>query len=493
MHSKLGMAMVLTAALLACNHALAKPAAPIEGTRSHTSTVSYLGDALDFNHALSEEQKDILESARDSVTLCVMPDDGSHRDKSTCRPCSHPMAASVRGAALSNARDIWAMRGSSPYDNNMKEGFISCVWRSYEQAIKYSPQDPTIQAEYATIRLLSSSAETRAVALENIDHIVDTLLTSGETTLAVGIVTNTARMLWITAQHMLERPENVKVFDVEARAHDLAHAAVRLRRLPSVSAPSARLGVSEATWISALYVFALRLAPTNRALQASLSRNALTPFVTMADWTSVDRTVALLRDVPAADSVLRVATALSAHHRSGHTNAEAQSVMAKFDDALSHMPRADSARYDSFDGLLAVNDDEWRYEHLPDVLATLDMRGWALFDPLWSTPVNEMRLAHRARTAEADFLYAVGSPRGTAGSETPAGIMFMKRGAPSAHWTLQPPDYRTIGQPREFVLYHPALIRGWSGFVRGIQLTNGVRDAEVLYLDALSLQTLAQG
>ena len=85
------------------------------------------------------------------------------------------------------------------------------------------------------------------------------------------------------------------------------------------------------------------------------------------------------------------------------------------------MPRADSLRYDTFDELLTARDDEWRYGFLPSDRERMDKRGWKVLDPLWSTPVNEVRLARRARVAEADYRYAdVAGPGRPAAKRTPA-------------------------------------------------------------------------
>jgi len=78
--------------------------------------------------------------------------------------------------------------------------------------------------------------------------------------------------------------------------------------------------------------------------------------------------------LPAFPGTEAPARALAAYRRMKHPVAESPSVMALFDSALAHVPRADSLRYDSFDGVLSAEDDRWRYGFLPDERFALERR-----------------------------------------------------------------------------------------------------------------------
>ncbi|MEP6763081.1 MAG: hypothetical protein ABJB66_02160 [Gemmatimonadaceae bacterium] len=408
-------------------------------------------------------------------------------------PCKIPGAEAVRGVAIAHARNLWALRGSAPYEKPEKDPTLAyCMWYAYEEAMHLSPQDPLIKTEYATMRLLATNKETRVEALRLIDDIVDSLIASGQTKSAVIAMTSTAKILWITTQRMLERPVGLNWFAEEKYFHSLANDALPVRALPALPKPSDRLGVSEAVWISSLYARSARLTTTNPALQASFVRNAIMPYVKMRDWKRVDSVAASFHDLPATDSVTRIAAALATQKRFTNSPTDQMTGMQAFDLALLHLPRADSVRYDSFDGLLGIADDEWRYEHLPSELQQLDLRGWSLLDPLWSTPVNEVRLAHRARMAEADFLYGVDASFGQSGSETPAGIMLMERGTPDERWNIDR-KYFTNALTLEQRLSDASLVRGWPGYVRSMRLGQAtVFFVNQFYESRLSTQFIAR-
>jgi hypothetical protein len=77
-----------------------------------------------------------------------------------------------------------------------------------------------------------------------------------------------------------------------------------------------------------------------------------------------------------------------------------------------------------------------------------------VLDPLWSTPVNEVRLARRARVAEADYRYADAAAPGQAGSETNAGTMFLRLGPFEDQWHLA-----------RVADGYQQLWREWTGFI----------------------------
>jgi len=55
---------------------------------------------------------------------------------------------------------------------------------------------------------------------------------------------------------------------------------------------------------------------------------------------------------------------------------------------------------------------------------------------LWSTAINEIRLARRARIAEADYRHADITRPGESGSETPPGRILVQRGSPAPSWEV---------------------------------------------------------
>ncbi|MEP6781522.1 MAG: hypothetical protein ABJC26_16610 [Gemmatimonadaceae bacterium] len=408
-------------------------------------------------------------------------------------PCKIPGAEAVRGVAVAHARSLWALRGSAPYTKPEKDPTVAyCMWYAYEQAVHLSPQDQLIKVEYATVRLLATNMETRLEALRLMDEIVDSLLAAGETKTAVTAMSSTAKILWVTTQRMLERPAGLNWFSEEKYFHNLANDALPLRSLPPLPKPSDRLGVSEAAWIASLYARSARLTLSNPALQASFVRNAIMPYVAMRDWKGVDSVAVSFHDLRAADSVTRIATALATYKRSTSSPTDQAISMRAFDQALLHMPRADSARYDSFDGLLGTADDEWRYEHLPSELRQLDLRGWSLLDPLWSTPVNEVRLAHRSRIVESNFLYGSDASFGQSGSETPAGIMLMERGSPDERWKIVT-RYTSIPETMEQRATGASLVRGWPGYALAVRLGQLTPlFVSQLYESRLSMQFIAR-
>lgn len=103
-------------------------------------------------------------------------------------------------------------------------------------------------------------------------------------------------------------------------------------------------------------------------------RLALAPWVVLEKWAALDSAArALLQRAP-NDSALLPARALAAYRTMKRPVLESPPVMALFDSVIAHLPRADSVRYDSFDGVLTAEDDEWRYGFFPHQRIALDRR-----------------------------------------------------------------------------------------------------------------------
>jgi hypothetical protein len=160
------------------------------------------------------------------------------------------------------------------------------------------------------------------------------------------------------------------------------------------------------------------------------------------------------------DSAAVPARALAAYRRMTRPLAQQEEVNALFDALLQSMPPVDSARIDGFDHVLSRDDDEWRYGFLPSDRLTIEARAWKLLDPLWSTPVNEIRLARRARVLEADYRYANIAGAGESGSETAPGRILLRQGPPQPRWQL--------GSRRTISAQSPRALRKVTGGWRDI-------------------------
>lgn len=372
-------------------------------------------------------------------------------DVSRCTPCiPYAMQASDE-RSIGHARRLWQQGARAPYDTfDLGAG---CTRLAYRFARSLRPNDDSLAVEATLVELANARDSSRGRALHEIDSLVQHRITNGRHDVAARMLAQLASGMWDRAQRQLERPAEIPVDDVEEQAHDLRRGAPSLRRLPPIPQTSRALGVSEALWATQLFDAAARLT-VEPELRSHRMRLALAPWVVLEAWAALDSAAsALLRYAP-NDSSLLPARALSAYRRITQPAIESPRVMALFDSVLRVLPRSDSARYDTFDGLLTASDDDWRYGFLPDQRLTLDERGWTVLDPLWSTPVHEIRLARRARMAEADYRYADIARRGESGSETRPGQILLRRGAPTAKWII------TDGED-----YRYRLERSWRGLL----------------------------
>lgn len=375
-----------------------------------------------------------------------------------CTPCiPMGMATAGDGPALRHARALWTSLARAPYDT-LYFG-PKCVSLAYQLAKQARPDDPLIDVEFGLFRLASANDSLRTLALARIDSVLDSLVTAGRPEQAEKMLGFVARTVWDRAQRMLERPGALPLNDAERDAHDLAKGAPPLKQLPPLPRTSSRLGVSESEWAARLFHRTALLAGS-RARASAWRRLALAPWVVLERWPALDSAANAMLTAAPNDSAVLPARALANFHRIKRPVYEAAAVMALFDSAMTHMPRADSLRYDSFDDLLAASDDEWRYRFLPNDRERLDQRGWRLVDPMWSTDVNEIRLAKRARVAEADYRYADVAEAGQAGSETPVGQMLLRRGPMDPAWQLFWFSFRRIVR------------RGWDSFTARATIDN---------------------
>jgi hypothetical protein len=352
---------------------------------------------------------------------------------SRCTPCIPYGMQTSADRSVGHARRLWQQAARAPYDT-LDVG-VGCARLAYQYARVLRANDDSLAVEIAIVHLADARDSLRARTLTALDSVLQRRIASGLSDPAAHMLSQLADGIWDRAQRQLERPADIDVDALERAAHHLDRSAPVMRHLPAVPATSTALGVSEAEWAARLYDAAARLAssPEERSRWMRLS---LAPWVVLEDWVALDSAAsALLRRAP-NDSALLPARALAAYRTMQRPVLESPSVMTLFDSVVAHLPRADSMRYDSFDGVLTADDDAWRYGFLPDQRIDLESRGWAVLDPLWSTPVNEIRLARRARVAEADYRHADIARPGEAGSETQPGQILVRRGPPTAQWTV---------------------------------------------------------
>ena len=373
-----------------------------------------------------------------------------------CTPCV-PFAVATDGErAVKHARDLWDRFAHAPYDSTTRSA--SCTELTYKYARSLRPDDWPLLAEQTLFRLASTDDTLRANALRELDRALDSLRKAGNHTDARRTLALFADGMWSRAQRELERPLEIELDAFEERAHHLERHTRGLVQLPQPPSPSSTLGVSEAIWSAQLHD---RLAEWSTSVgdRSKYHRLALAPYVVLNDWKAVDSAARAMLERSPRDSALMPARALAAYRLITRPVREQSAVMAMFDSALAAMPRGDSARYDSFDDVLSKADDEWRYGFLPTERIQLDARGWVVLDPLWSTPVNELRLERRARVAEADYRYADIALVGQSGSETAPGRTLMRRGVPQARWSVLRPN----GGSRD-------IVRAWPGIVHTMML-----------------------
>lgn len=360
------------------------------------------------------------------------------KDLSRCAPCiPFAVQTGTGAAALAHARKLWDQRARAPYDRH--DVVASCALFAYRLAAERMPDTDSLTVEIALYGLFNADDTIRNLALREVDSLITLRRDTRRAADARALEVQFAMAVWERAQRQLERPSEVAVSTIERQVHRLAEVSPVLRQLAPVPATSRDLGVSEAEWSARLFT-AIARAADNPGERSRMIRMALVPWVVLRDWQALDSAARQVMVFAPNDSAAWPAIALSAHHRMRNPVRESPGVLALFDTALRAMPRVDSARYDSFDGILTQGDDDWRYEFLPDRREQLDTRGWAVLDPLWATSVNELRLERRARVAEADYLYGDARVLGRSGSETRAGAMLLRLGAPDGQWSMDTPD-----------------------------------------------------
>lgn len=405
------------------------------------------------------------------------------RRRFVCTPCLPYTAMVSSAAAAAHARLLWSRRGRHAHDS--LETHAACVRRAWRIAIDSQPGSilPDL-AEATVVAMASVHAPFRGASLAHFDSVVHAAVLRGDSAAAGEAVGRFANGIWERAQLMLARPvESLHAMEREVR--HLTADVGRLRVLPSPPMRSAEFGVSEARWSAQLFSVAAALTPM--PARSRWNRMALAPWVTMRDWRSLDSAaLEALRYTP-LDTGALPARALAAYRRMGRPVFQQDRVHALFDSVLRAMPRVDSARIDGFDQVLTRDDDTWRYGFLPSDRLTIEARGWKLLDPLWSTAVNEIRLARRARVIEADYRYADIVPNGASGSDTPAGQLLVRRGAP--------PRRRLLGARRKVSNDPPVFARqvrgGWRGIDHLVWIDETREFWKSFYSDAFLPQSVA--
>ena len=446
--------------------ALLLAAAFVAGCR-HQSTVQRLVPGLPTGLYSQASESELAVHVICHDTLGRPPRPTIRVEVSRCTPCiPYGMQASAE-RSVSHARQLWLQGARAPYDTfDIGAG---CVRRAYSYARALRPDDDSLSIEVALVLLADSRELSRSRALQTIDSLLQQRIADGRSAEAARMLSQLALGMWDRAQRQLERPDAISEDRLERLAHQLASGAPVLTRLPPIPATSAHLGVSEAEWSARLFDAAARLS-TSPASRSQYMRLALAPWVVLERWEALDSTARALLLLAPGDSAVVPARALAAYRMMQRPVLESPPVMAMFDDVLAHVPRADSLRLDSFDAVLTAEDDEWRYGFLPDQRIALDLRGWSVVDPLWSTPVNEIRLARRARVAEADYRYADIARTNESGSETRPGQMLVRRGAPSPQWTIT-----TSRSGRTWMQ------RSWRGLTATSELEDALSNWRVFY------------
>jgi hypothetical protein len=412
---------------------------------------------------------ELSESALDAIVICHdtlgrPAFTGRVIEVTKCSPCAPYGTTASADRSRLHGRRLWQQGARAPYDEN--DAGAECARLAYRVAQRLDPENDALAVERALVEMASHADSVRARAIQELDARISERRQRGERARAQLLLTQLALGIWDRAQRQLERPKEIRLDPLERDAHDLARGVQPLMSLPPIPPTSSQLGVSEAQWAARLFEAAAQHAdgPAERSRWLRLS---LAPWVVLEAWTSLDSAaLVLLRRAP-NDSAVLPARALSAYRRMQQPVVESPVVMALFDRALGYMPRVDSARYDSFDGMLSAADDDWRYGFFPDQRLALEQRGWSVLDPLWSTPYNEIQLERRARVAEADYRYADLVRAGEAGSETKPGQMMVRRGTPEARWSL----VTSLGR-RQW------LQRGWNGLVATSETDEFERDGK---------------
>lgn len=393
-----------------------------------------------FPEVPSERFSELRDSELSTIVVCHdtlgRPRISSTIDYEESRRCTPCLPDGIRDSAtksLAHARGLWWQGARAPYDS-LDMG-ANCARLSYRFAHTLRPNDDSLAVEIALVHLANANDALRGLALASIDSTIDERIDGEHTAVAAHMLAQLAMGMWDRAQRQLERPSDISLHRLERDAHRLERGAPALKHLPTIPSASSRLGVSEAQWAARLFESAARLT-THRLERSRWLRLALAPWVVLEDWSALDSAAASLLRLAPNDSAVLPARALAAYRRMTRPVIESPAVMALFDSALAHVPRADSLRYDSFDGVLSAEDDRWRRGFLPSERLALERRGWSVLDPLWSTPVNEIRLSRRARIAEADYRHADIAQREKSGSETLPGKILVQRGSPTPRWRV---------------------------------------------------------
>ena len=392
---------------------------------------------------------ELSESSLASILVCAdsLGRTGRNLAQNRCTPCVPLAVMTDANRAVSHARDLWDRRARAPYDT-LTLG-ASCIDLSWKFAMQQRPRDTALRVEYTLFKLSSAHAHVRDSAITAYDRLLDSLRTAGLPDVVYALRGQFATEIWRRAQRLLERPLAIPRHSFEDAIRRIAPPPTGWRALVAPPPLSDTPGESEARWAARLFDEVAQTAPTPAA-RSQWHRLALAPWVTLADWRRLDSAATALLARARGDSAVLPARALARYRQRHDAVRESPAIMAVFDSALRSMPRVDSLRYDTFDGVLTESDDAWRYGFLPTDRLQLDSRGWAVLDPLWSTPVNELKLERRARVAEADYRYADQTRPDEAGSETSAGQLLLRLGAPDARWTS-----------RELVNRMIVLTRGW--------------------------------
>lgn len=379
--------------------------------------------------ALSESELATLLICNDTVGRDIRAQDPEK--VSRCTVCMPYGLANSFESLRAHAHKLWMQTARAPYDSGGMPN--KCVSLAFQRARALRPRHDSLLVERSLFEIAAAHDSVRRAAL----HSIDSALTSkpgderGEE--AMQLLEQFGKGVWDRAQRQLERPKALDVESVEWEAHQLAEVAPVFRALPKIPRTSRELGESEAMWSSQLFQMAAQRS-TSSAGRARARRLALSPYVVLGRWAALDSVASVMLSESPRDSVVLTARALAAYRQMRRPAEESPRVSALFDEAVRAMPRVDSLRYDGFDWMLAPDDDKWRFEFLPDDRYWMDARGWSLVDPLWSTPVNEIQLARRARVAEADLRYADVARAGEAGSETKVGTMLLRLGPPDLRW-----------------------------------------------------------
>lgn len=425
---------------------------------------------------------ELSESDLSAIVVCNDTLGRTERVRKTesprCAPCVPMGSYQSAERSLAHARRLWLQGARAPYDT-LDEG-ANCAQLSYRYALEQRPTDDSLLVEYTLFRLADERDSVRAAALRALDDRLGERLNANLRPVASEMLAQLASGIWDRAQRQLERPFDLDYSRSEQRVHDLAANAPALAHIPRIPPTAAGLGESEAEWASRLFIRAAQLTASSPE-RSRLLRLGLAPWVVLENWRVLDSVGRALLRLSPTDSVIRPAIALAAYYRIRRPVAESPGVMLLFDSALRAMPRVDSLRYDTFDGMLTQQDDDWRYGFLPSDRELLDTRGWTVLDPLWSTPVNEIRLAKRARIAEADYRYADIARAGQAGSETRAGEMLVRLGTPSPAWQVA--DHPYAG--RRWIA------RGWRTMNVTSELDDGPETYRVFYGAGFSIDRAA--